>query len=78
MSDRNRETYNSWTVIQDIVGPANLWPYSIRRYLWPLNLRHFQRKLIAASVYVKGFNPVIFLDLVHLPPLSFNGALTGY
>ena len=35
-SNRNREIYQLWMTIQDIIGPANLWPRKIRRYFGPL------------------------------------------
>lgn len=62
----NRDIYNLWVTIQDIIGPARLWPHSIRRLFWTPCLRHFQRILISAFVYVNGLNPDIFLQWARL------------
>ena len=32
MTSRSRQIYLQWTLIQDIIGPANLWPYKIHVY----------------------------------------------
>ena len=51
-----------WQDIQDIIGPANKWPRSIRRNFWNQNLKHFDRILLAAFVFVNALNPVVFLE----------------
>jgi hypothetical protein len=73
MSNRNLEVYTRWTVIQDIVGPAYLWQHTKRRHFWTLNLRHFERIMVSAFVYVNGLNPVIFLEWVDLIGLARDG-----
>ena len=68
-NNRNRIIYHLWMDIQDVIGPARLWPYRIRALFWTRNLNHFQRILIAAFVWVNGLNPVIFMEwaaLMHL------------
>ena len=55
----NREKFETWNVIQDIMDPANLWPYLISR-LFEYLLRHWDRLLISAFVYVNRLNPDIF------------------
>ena len=67
---RNALIYQQWTLIQDIVGPTRLWPYSIRRLFWTENLKHFQRIIICAFVYVNGLNQEIFLEWVELMNLG--------
>lgn len=71
---RNRQIYNLWTSIQDIIGPANLWPVNIRRYFWTANLNHFQRILVCTFVYVNGLNEVIFLEWASLLKLGRDSA----
>ena len=68
--NKNREIFETWNVIQDIIGPANQWPYLIRRLFWIQHLRHWDRLLIAAFVYVNGLNPDIFLEWAHLQQLG--------
>lgn len=58
----NAEIYNLWMTIQDILGPARLWPYMIRRLFWTQHLKHFQRILISSFVYVNGLNPDLFIE----------------
>lgn len=38
MNTRNRDIYKQWMDIQDIVGPAKLWPLFIRRLFWTQSL----------------------------------------
>ena len=73
-SNRNREIYQLWMTIQDIIGPANLWPRKIRRYYWTPNLIHFERILICTFVYVNGLNPEIFFEWVALLNLGRDRA----
>ena len=70
--DRNldRQIYETWTIIQDIVGPANQWPHSTRRLFWTKHLEHWDRILICAFVYVNGLNPDIFLEWANLLELG--------
>ena len=46
--------------MQDIIGDAGKWPKLIRRLFWTENLKHFQRCIVAAFVYVNGLDPDIF------------------
>ena len=64
-----REIFETWNVIQDIIGPANQWPYLIRR-LFVYLLRHWDRLLFSAFVYVNRFNPDIFLECAHILQLG--------
>ena len=31
---RNRQIHELWMLIQNIMGPAYLWPINIRRLIW--------------------------------------------
>ena len=69
--ERTRARYiaEKWSDITEIIGPANQWPFNIRRLFWTPNLHHFERILVAAFCYVNGLNPVICLEwavLLHL------------
>ena len=67
MSGRNnRQIYECWMTIQDIIGRASLWPVSIRRYFWTPNLKLWQRTLVATFVFINGLNPTDFMDWVEL------------
>ena len=59
-----------WWDIQDIVGPASLWPHIVRRLFWQTNLNYCQRHIIAAFVFVNGLNPTIFFEWVELKHLA--------
>lgn len=56
--------------IQDIIGPAKEWPFLIRRLFWTRFLRHWQRILICAFVYVNGLDPLLFKEWVTLKGLA--------
>jgi hypothetical protein len=67
---RNREIFEQWTSIQDIVGEAKKWPHRIRRLFWTKSINHFERLLVCAFVFVNGLNPLVFLDWVDLMGLA--------
>ena len=69
---RNRQIYQLWMSIQDIIGPTYLWPVNIRRLFWIGNLNHFQRIVVSTFVYVNGLNPEIFMQWVELLNLARN------
>ena len=64
--NRQRRIFILWTDITEIIGPARLWPYMIRRLFWTPNLNHFQRVLVCTFVCVNGLNPVIFEEWASL------------
>ena len=66
---KNREIYEKWVEIQDLIGPASKWPFLIRKLFWQQNIKHFERLLVAAFVYVNGLNPLIFLEWARLNSL---------
>jgi len=49
-----------WKDIQDIVGAANCWPRSIRRYFW--------------TVWVKGLNLEVYYDWYELKGFFSRGS----
>ena len=44
---RNRQIYELWRDIQDIIGNARLWPYRIRALFWKQGVKHFERILFS-------------------------------
>ena len=58
--------FEKWMEIQDIIGKANLWPLRVRRLFWTANLKHFDRIIVCAFVYVNGLNPCVFLEWAYL------------
>ena len=66
MPNRNRQIYNLWTDIQDVIGPASRWPKNIRRFFWTKNLKNAIRARVCAFVYINGLNPVKFLEWADL------------
>lgn len=67
---KNRKTHELWTTIQDIVGDAKLWPKRIRKNFWTPGLKHFERIITCAFVYVNGLNPEVFYEWVDLLNLA--------
>ena len=68
-SSRNKQIYEQWSLIQDLIGPANRWPIAIRRYFCTRNLKNYNRLLITAFIFINGLPPNVFLDwcqLMHL------------
>ena len=61
-ASKNRQIFETWTVIQDSIGPANQWPHSTRRLFWKKHLKDWDKLLIAGFVYVNGLNPDICLE----------------
>ena len=49
-----------WRDIQDIVGPAKLWPHAIREFMWTRNLRNWPRTRLAAFCWINGL-PIAML-----------------
>lgn len=73
MTDKARKLgpkYTLWTDIQEIVGPAKRWPHKIRKLFWTKNIRHFDRIILSAFVYVNGLNPDVFLEWVAMIGLA--------
>lgn len=64
--EQRRAIYEKRMLIQDLIGDARLWPRRIRRQFWKMNIKHFERILTAALVYVKGLNPELFLEWAFL------------
>ena len=71
---RNRQIYELWTDIQDIIGSASLWPYRIRRLFWKQGVQHLDRILLATFVLVNGLNPEVFMEWARLIGLGRDGA----
>lgn len=78
MNTRNRDIYKQWMDIQDIVGPAKLWPLFIRRLFWTQSLKHLQRILITTFVYINGLNPTIFMKWVETMHLARDSAAQNH
>lgn len=74
VATKNREIYEKWTIIQDIIGDAKHWPFSIRRLFWTKHIKHWDRLLLTAFVYVNGLNPDIFLEWAYLLELGRDSA----
>ena len=69
---RNRQIYELWRDIQDIIGNARLWPYRIRALFWKQGVKHFERILLVTFVLVNGLNPEVFMEWVDLVNLCNN------
>lgn len=72
MESRNTQIYKLWMDIQDIIGPAHLWPLTIRRLFWTQTLGHWDRILICAFSYVNGLNPEVLIEWIQLRSLVKN------
>lgn len=74
MSSRNRQIYEKWRDIQDLVGDAKEWPKKIRKLFWTPSLQHFDRILIVAFCYVNGLASCVFLEWANLLSLGRDAA----
>ena len=63
-----------WFDIQDLVGPAGLWPHVIRRWFWTKHLNYMQRQIVSAFVFINGLDPSIFLQWVNIKNLARDQA----
>lgn len=71
---KNRQIYNSWMDIQEIIGDASKWPKKIRKLFWTRGVKHFDRILLATFVIVNGLNPVMFTEWARLLDLGNDEA----
>ena len=62
MCSRNRKTFLLWSLIQDLVGKATLWPYRIRRLFWTPQIKNFDRMLVTVFSFVNGLPLNVLLD----------------
>ena len=46
--------YMLWKDIQELIGPAKLWPKAIRRFFWTKNIRNWPRVRVCAFAFVNG------------------------
>lgn len=53
-----------WLDLQDVIGPAILWPQFIRKKMWCSNLGYADRALIAAFGYCNGVNRDFLCDVL--------------
>ena len=75
-NSKNRQIYEKWLEIHEIISGAYKWPFRIIKLFWTQNIKNFDRLLVAAFVYVNGLNPVIFLEWAHLNSMCRD--YTGY
>ena len=71
---KNRQIYESWRDIQEIIGEASKWPAKIRRSFWIPGAKHFDRILLVTFVIVNGLNPEMFMDWARLIGLGNDEA----
>ena len=58
------ETKQLWFEIQDMIGPAKLWPHLICKLFWTKGIKHDMRPIICAFVIINGLNPEVILFLM--------------
>lgn len=78
MNACTNKKYLLWQDIQDLIGPARKWPRNIRRLFWTKNVKHFDRVLLAAFVYVNGLNPIVFLEWVDMSSMCRDKAARNH
>jgi hypothetical protein len=66
MNPRNRQIFESWSLLQEMMGPASHWPPQIRKLFWTKNIRNFQRLQLATFCYVNRLNPVLCMEWAEL------------
>ena len=60
----NRLIYETWSLIQDIIGDKSLWPKDIRKIFWKKNKGHWERIRLAGINWINGVNPEIFQEWI--------------
>ena len=60
--ERDLKQREMWVDIQDVIGPARLWPVMIRRLFWSKHITHWERCLVAAFAHVNSLHPDMFMD----------------
>ena len=78
MASKNKKIFECWSLIQEIVGPAKLWPKLARRLCWTPNLKHFNRILLVTFFYINGLDPSIFMEWVELLNLGTDRAAQNH
>ena len=66
MVGRNKAIYDLWVIIQDLVGPAHLWPSNLRRLFWAQDMGYLGRFKVAIFGYINGLNPLITYEWLSL------------
>ena len=59
---RGGGTRDAWATLQELAGPASLWPRLIRRLFWTRRLRNADRAVLCAFCFVNGLPPGLVLD----------------
>ena len=67
------KVYNLWKDIQDIIGPATLWPFKIRKNFWNNKITHFDRIILCDFSYINGLNPLVLLQWFRLISVTSIG-----
>ena len=62
---QNAEIKCLWFEIQDIIGPAKLWPHLVRKLFWTQSIKHNMRPIISAFVIINGLNPEVHILLLN-------------
>ena len=70
----NTTEYQLWLDIQDIVGPANLWPRQIRQNFWANHWSHCERLKTAAFIWINGLNLEVYYDWCDLRQKLIRGS----
>ena len=59
-----------WFMIQDQIGPARLWPTSLRKLMWQKHISYWDRIMIAVFAWVNGLHPGLLFQW-----MKFRGCL---
>ena len=57
-------------LLQDIIGDAKYWPQNVMKLFWTKNMKHFDRVILSAFVFVNGLNPDVFMDWLDVIEVS--------
>ena len=60
LQKQKAEIKRLWFEIQDVIGPAKLWPHLVHRLFWTQGVKHNMRPIISAFVIINGLNPEVF------------------
>ena len=53
---KENKIYLQWLLIQDLIGPVNLWPKCTRRLFWIKHIKHWDRIMLTSFAYVNGLD----------------------
>ena len=67
-------THEKWDLIQNLIGPADKWPFFIRRNFPTPGLKHWDKIMLVTFAFVNGLAPELLMEWVELMDLARDRA----